>query len=231
MRLFCFPFGGGGASVFRNWADAMGDNIEVRALQLPGREARFRDAVENDLNKLIKDVVQALVPYQDKPFAIFGYSLGALLAFEVSRELRRRNMQMPVHLFVGALQAPQRGPGHPGIASLSDEEFINKCDHYYQPEGDAWNNLELRQLLLPVLKADIALCESYVYQDDTPLACPIDVFAGDEDRATPLEDTRYWTEQTTDKMNHRVFKGGHFFIDDVESDIMSHVFNALNQRL
>jgi len=230
-RLFCFPFGGGGASVFRSWPDAMGDDIEVRALQMPGREARFRDAMADTIETLTTDVVQALAAYQDKPYAIFGYSLGSLLAFEVSRELRRRNMQMPAHLFIGAAQAPHREPVHPPITTLSDAEFLQKCEDYYQPEGEAWNNVELRELFLRVLKADIALCENYDYRDEAPLACPIDVFAGDDDRATPLEETRFWNQQTIEKMGHHVFRGGHFFIDDAEPEIQRLVLKLLNQGL
>ena len=231
MRLFCFPFGGGGASVFHSWPDAMGDQIEVRALQLPGREGRFSEARVKDFPNLIKDIVQALATYQDKPFAIFGYSLGSLIAFEVYRELRRQNMPSPVHLYMAAFGAPHLPPSHPPISSLADDEFIEKVEFYYQPEGDAWNNLELREFLLPLLKDDIALYESYVYRDDAPLNCPIDVFAGDSDRATPIEMTQCWSEQTTKEINHHLFEGGHFFIDLSLGEIQSLVSHSLNLKL
>ena len=231
VRLFCFPFGGGGASIFHNWSDAMGEHIEVRALQLPGRETRFREPRETDFNNLIKDIVTALNAYQDKPFAMFGYSLGSLLAFEVCRELRRQNMKTPLHLFIAALSAPQLPPPHPPISSLQDQEFVQKVEYYYQPQGEAWNNLELRNLLLPVLKDDIALYESYVYREEPPLMCPIDVFAGDRDRATPVESTQYWSHQTSNRMEHHVFDGGHFFIDNAVREIQSLVSNSLIQEL
>jgi len=230
IRLFCFPFGGGGASVFHDWADAMGDDIEIRALQLPGREARFREPRETNFNTLIKDIVTALNAYQDKPFALFGYSLGSLLAFEVCRELRRQNMKTPRHLFIAALSAPQLPPPHPPISSLADQEFIQKVEYYFQPGGEAWNNLELREFLLPVLRDDIALYETYVYREQAPLKCPIDVFAGDRDRSVPLESTRYWSEQTSSEIKHHVFQGGHFFVDDSVNEIQRLVSNSLNQR-
>ena len=231
MRLFCFPFGGGGASVFHDWPDAMGNEIEIRALQLPGRETRFREPREKDVNNVIKNIVQALEAYQDKPFAIFGYSLGSLLAFEVCRELRKQNMKMPMHLFIAALSAPQLPTPHPPISSLADREFIQKVEYYYQPQGEAWNNLELREFLLPVLKDDIALYESYVYREEAPLTCPIDVYAGDKDRATPVESTQYWSEQTNSELKQHVFQGGHFFIDNAVDEIKNLVSNSLNQRL
>ncbi len=231
IRLFCFPFGGGGASVFHNWADAMGDEIEVRALQLPGRETRFSEPKEKDLSNLIKNIVQALETYRDKPFAIFGYSFGALLAFEACRELRRQDKKMPLHLFIAALQAPQTPGAYPPISELEDKEFIQKVEYLYEPQGEAWSNLELRDFLLPVLRDDIALYESYVFREEAPLICPIDVFAGEQDRATPIALTQCWSEQTSSKMKHHVFIGGHFFIENAVNEIQSIVSNSLNQRL
>jgi medium-chain acyl-[acyl-carrier-protein] hydrolase len=227
-RLFCFPFGGGGASVFHSWADAMGADIEVCALALPGREGRYGEPREKDIKRVIENIVQALEGYQDKPFAMFGYSLGALLAFEACRKLRRRDMKMPQQLFIAALGAPQLPPPHPPISSLQDGEFIQHVEDYYQPQGEAWNNIELREFLLPVLRDDIALYESYGYRQEPPLACPIDVFAGGEDRATPVESTRYWSEQTTDKMTHHMFNGGHFFIDNGLHEIQDLVAQSLS---
>ena len=229
IRLFCFPFGGGGASVFHQWSDAMGDDIEIRALQLPGRETRYSEPRGKDVNYLVKNIVQALVAYQDKPFALFGYSLGSLLAFEVCRELRRQKLQMPEHLFIAALHAPHLPPPHPPISSLADQEFVETVEYYYQPPGEAWNNQELREFLLPVLRDDIALYESYVYQQGEPLQCPIDVFAGDQDRSIPLELMRSWSEQTSSTVKQHVFNGGHFFIDDSVNEIQTLVSNSLTR--
>ena len=231
IRLFCFPFGGGGASIFHSWSDAMGDDIEVRALQLPGREGRFQEPRAKNLDTLIHNMVQALEAYQDKPFAFFGYSLGSLLAFEVCRELRKQNMKIPMHLFIAALSPPQLPPPHPPISSLDDKEFIQKVEYYYQPGGEAWNNLELREFLLPVLKDDIALYESYVYRQEPPLTCPIDVFAGDRDRATPVESTQYWSVQTSSEMKRHLFTGSHFFIDHAVDEIQRLVSDSLNPGL
>lgn len=212
-RLFCFPFGGGGASVFHSWADAMGDDVEVRALQLPGRESRFREEMVRDIGSVVENITRALASCQDRPYAFFGYSLGSLLAFETCRELRRQNLDLPQRLFIGALSAPQLPPPHPPIASLGDREFTDRVEYYYQPQNEAWENAELRAFLLPLLKADIALYESYRYRDEAPLSCPIDVLAGDDDRATPVESTRDWSRQTSAGMTHHLLGGGHFFID------------------
>lgn len=230
IRLFGFPFGGGGASVFHTWPDAMGGAVEVRALQLPGRETRFREPREKNIATLIRNIASALGEYQEKPFVLFGYSLGSLLAFEVCRELRRQSMRMPEHLFIAALGAPQLPPSHPPISTLPNREFVEKIEYYYQPGGEAWNNRELRDFLLPVLRDDIALYETYSYRHEAPFDFPIDVFAGDSDRSVPLEMTDPWSQQTSASMTRHVFRGGHFFIDTCLGEIQSLVSNSLKRK-
>lgn len=207
----------------------MGNDVEVLALQLPGREVRYNEALESDIECLIRDIVAALIAYQDKPFALFGYSLGALLAFEVCRELRRDDRRLPDCLLVAALGAAQLPPPHPPISDIPDSEFIEKVDYYFQPRNEAWKNPELREFLLPILKADIALYESYRYRDEPPLPCPIEVFAGDSDRTTSIESTRQWARQTGDAFMHHVLPGGHFFIENALPEIQRLVTAALSR--
>ena len=228
-RLFCFPFGGGGASVFNGWAEAIGDDVEVLALQLPGRERRYSEAREIDIERLVCDIAAALAAYQDRPYAMFGYSLGALLAFEVCRELRRNGLLLPDSLLLAAMGAAQLPPPHPPISSLPDSEFIEKVEFYFQPRNEAWQNPELREFLLPILKADIALYEGYRYRDEKPLSCPIEVFAGDSDRATSIESTRQWSQQTTASSTHHILPGGHFFIENALPELQRLVAAALGR--
>ncbi len=226
-RLFCFPFAGGGASVFHGWAEAIGDDVEVLALQLPGRERRYNEAPEIDIEQLVRDIAAALATWHDKPYALFGYSLGALLAFEVCRELRRDGSGLPDILQLAAMGAAQLPPPHPPISGLPDSEFVEQVDHYFQPRNEAWQNLELREILLPILKADIALYESYFYRDEPPLPCPIEVFAGDSDRATSIDSTRQWSQQTVAAFMHHVLPGGHFFIENALPELQRLVAAAL----
>jgi medium-chain acyl-[acyl-carrier-protein] hydrolase len=205
----------------------MGEDIEVTALQLPGRETRFDEQRETDITQLVNRIVDALQGYLDKPFAMFGYSLGALLAFEVTRELRRRGLAMPVHLFIAAMRAPQTPRVHPPLAGLDDESFIQQIEHYYSPQNEAWNIAELREMILPVLKDDIALAEGYNYTDETPISPPIDAYAGDQDLGAPPELVQRWSEQTTGKMTYHRFPGSHFFIDSALAEIQKSVFKSL----
>lgn len=207
----------------------MDNNVEVLALQLPGREVRYNEVLESDIEHLIRDIAAALSAYQDKPFALFGYSLGALLAFEVCREMRRDGRRLPDCLLLAAMGAAQLPPPQPPISSLPDSEFIEKVDQLFQPRNEAWQNPELRNFLLPILKADIALYESYRYRDEPPLPCPIEVFAGDSDRATSVESTRQWSQQTAASLTHHVLPGGHFFIEDALPELQRLVIAALSR--
>ena len=227
LRLFCLPFSGGGASIYRDWPEAMGNNIEVQPVQFPGRESRFRETRETDADSLVKNIVNALEPLQDKPFAIFGYSLGALIAFEVCRELRKNNLNMPVHLFVAAMRAPQTPSVHPPLSLLPDDSFVQQIEHYYQPQNEAWKIPELREFSIPVLRDDFVLADNYEYRDEEPLSCPIDVFSGAQDLGAPPELTKCWSEQTSNRMDYHLYPGGHFFIDTTLSDIQKVILEKL----
>lgn len=231
LRLFCLPFSGVGASIYRDWPDAMGNDIEVHAVQLPGRETRYREPRETNAVTLVQNIVQALEPHQNKPYAIFGYSLGALLAFEVCRELRRQNLSMPVHLFVAAMRAPQTPSVHPPLSLLPDDMFVQQIEHYYKPQNEAWNIRELRELFLPVLKDDFMLAENCVYKDEEPLLCPIDVFTGAHDIGAPPELTERWAGQTSNIMDYHMYPGGHFFIDTALNDIQKVIKEKLKASI
>ena len=229
MRLFCFPYSGAGASVFHSWPTAMGKTVEVRTLQLPGRETRYNEARETDIRAVVEKISNAIALYQDKPFAFFGYSLGSLLAFEVCRSLRRQNRPLPLHLFVAAMRAPQTPRVHPPLSPLPDAAFVQKIEQYYQPQGEVWQNRELRDFFLPVLRDDLALSDGYQYHDEPALNCPIDVFAGEQDVGAPLELTRQWAQQTSSHMHFHCYPGGHFFIDNALQEVQSTVLKALKK--
>ena len=219
VRLFCFPSAGGGASMFRGWNDAFPTDIEVNAVQLPGRETRLKESRIPDVGALVREVTHALAPYLDRPFALFGYSMGALLAFEVARELRRRGWPVPGHLFVAAMRAPQTAAAHPPSAHLPREDFLEYINRYFQPSDEAWKIPDLVDLILPILRDDISAVDRYAYVDEPPLSCPIDGYAGADDRVTPLPSAKAWRHQTAAEFELTVFCGGHFFLHDALSDL------------
>ena len=204
-RLFCFPHAGAGSAVFHDWHLALPDQIEVRPLQLPGRESRLREPPFTEIEPLASAVGDVLQGLLDRPFGFFGYSMGALLAFEVARELRRRGAAMPGRLFVSSNIAPHWPRTHPPIAHLPREQFLDWIRRVYNPPEEAWRVPELMELLLPVLRADMSICDNYAYSDDTPLDCPIDAFGGSQDLGTPSEGLDAWRLQTTAEFSIEVF--------------------------
>lgn len=212
LRLFCFPYAGGGASIFRNWPDLLPPSVEVCGIQLPGREGRFKEATYTRLPDLVRTLSEALVPYTDVPYVFFGHSMGALIAFSVARELRRNKQAEPSLLVVSGHRAPQRPRSRPPIHDLPDEEFLKEIRDLDGTPEAVLEDEELLKLLMPVLRADFAVCETFEYATEPPLDCPIAAFGGIHDREISREDVAAWSRQTTSSHSVQMFPGGHFFL-------------------
>ena len=214
VRLFCLPFAGGGASTYHSWPQAFPQDVEIRALQLPGRESRMREPRFTVAVSLAEALADAIEPYLDRPFAFFGYSMGALLAFEAARALRRRGHALPAQLFVAAMRAPHVRGLVPPLARLPREELLREVRRHYEPPEATFEIPELIDVLLPVLRDDMALVDDYTYAAEPPLACAIDAYIGARDRSVPVEAAARWCEQSTGAFALSVLPGGHFFLQE-----------------
>jgi medium-chain acyl-[acyl-carrier-protein] hydrolase len=212
-RLFCFPYAGGGASLFRTWHHVLPPAVEVCAIQLPGRETRLREAPFDYLPLLIDVLVPVLRPYLDKPFALFGHSMGALICFELARRLRTQYQLTPVQLFVSGRGAPQLPQADAPLHGLPAPAFLAGVRQRYQNLPDAvLQEAEMVELILPLLRADFTLLETYTYSAGMPLACPIAAFGGRQDERVPLETLAAWREQSSHAFILRQFAGNHFYL-------------------
>lgn len=231
LRLFCFPHAGGGASVFHNWPVALSNRLDVRAIHLPGRETRLREPPFTRAEDSAEAITQALQERLDLPFAFFGHSMGALLSFEVARSLRRRGLPEPGYLFVSGHRAPQIARPRPAVFHLPEEEFLEALHDLYDPPEAALKIPELRELLLPTLRADIRLCETYEYSPEPQLECPIVAFGGHDDQETPVEFLQSWGIQTQAAFEMKRFAGGHFYLADALPEILRLVNSKLGSLI
>ncbi len=227
-RLFCLPYGGGGASIYRHWSDYLPDHIEVMPFQLPGRENRLLEPAIDNLNKLVDHTVSTIAEYQDKPFALFGHSLGAKVAFEVTRKLRRRRLPKPVILFVAGQAAPRLTLKRQPFHNLPDQQFIQSITIQYNAiPKPVLENPELLALMMPALRGDFCMNDQYSYIEDHPLDCPITAFGAEEDPEVTQDGLQAWQSETTAQFSTRLFPGDHFFINSVPEQII----NAVAQEL
>jgi surfactin synthase thioesterase subunit len=228
LRLFCFPYAGGSAAVYRTWPERLPSDVEVCPLRLPGREARLSEKPYTRIGDLVQTVAEALRPLLDLPFALFGHSMGAVAAFELARELRRRHALLPTRLFVSGARAPQRPNPDPPIHHLPDEEFVAEVRRRYDGiPGAVLENPELVQLLLPALRADFALFESYVYSEESPIGCAVSCFGGLDDDRVSREDLEAWSGNTAGSFSLRMFPGDHFFLHSAEESVRQAVCDQL----
>lgn len=230
FRLFCFPYAGGGASLFRSWANRLPGEVEVCAVQLPGREDRLTEAAFTSMPPLVEALASALNPYlQDKPYAFFGHSMGAFVSFELARYLRKQHHAHagPLQLFVSAQRAPQFPDPEPPVHALPDNEFIEELRNLNGTPTEILQNAEVLEITLPLLRADFAICETYRYIPGEPLLCPIFACGGIDDEKIDNEKISGWREQTRGSFMLRMFPGDHFFLHSSQAALLQ----ALSHQL
>ncbi len=220
LRLFCFPSAGGGTSSFRGWSESLPPEVLICPVRLPGRESRLSAPPFRSMETLIAALGKAIEPYLPQPYAFFGHSMGAAIAFELSRHLRRRGGPLPAGLFVSGARAPQFRLGHVPAPEPADEEFLDELRRLEGVPAAILENRELLQVILPALRADTELYRNYVYVEEPPLACPIRAYGGAGDPNVKPEHLAAWGSQTTAGFSLRTFDGGHFFVDSARDEFL-----------
>ena len=231
LRLFCFPYAGGGASIYGRWPAQLPPEVEVVAAQLPGRESRLAEKPIADMNLLVDRLAEALAPYMDRPFALFGHSNGGLMAFELVRRLRAAGRRMPLHLFVSGRPAPQVELTDPPVHDLPDAEFMATLRRFGGTPEEVLQNEEIMALMVPLLRADFALGETYVYEPEPPLDLPISAYAGETDGEVPVWQVEAWREQAAGAFHFHSFPGGHFFLQEDQAMVLDRLRRELQEAV
>ncbi len=231
LRLFCFPYAGGGASIYRHLVQAMPAQIEVVPVQPPGRESRLNEPAKHHLDDLLDMLEGEILPLLDLPFAFFGYSLGATVAFELALRLEQRHKLSPRHMVVAARQAPQVATRRPPIHDLPDERFLEELRDLEGTPTEALDHPELMALLMPLLRADFEIVETYQARQRPALSCTLTALGGLKDRDVFRDDLEGWRGYGQEPFKLRMFPGGHFFINENRDALVSALMQELLPKI
>lgn len=228
-RLFCFPYAGAGSLLYRSWSELLPSFLELCPIVLPGRERRFQEPFTLQLNSLVQTLADSFSPFFDKPFLFFGHSLGALIAFELSREFRRREYPLPSLLIVSGCTAPQmqkiyhqnnpKGFAH----TLSDEQLVNRLKEMKGTPSEILDNPRMIKFFLPILKADLEIAETYEYKEEQALSIPILALGGDQDPEVSIDFLQAWNSQTVSNFKCQIFPGNHFYLNDLKKTLLEKI--------
>lgn len=210
-RLFCFHPAGSGALLYRDWPAAIPADVEVLAVQLPGREARLAEPHLTDYGQVVEQLFAAMRPLLDRPYALFGHSMGALIAYGIAMTAPRVGPQAPTRLTVSGCPGPGSAPRKPGRARWSDAKLVEDMREMGGTPEEVLQHVGLLELILPTLRADYGVYESFRPPAGPQLACPVSVFGGQDDSVT-VEELERWRGTTRAHTSVRLFPGGHFFL-------------------
>lgn len=230
LRLFCFPYAGGGTAIFRDWFQSLPEEIEVVAMRPPGRENRFSEAPISSLPTMVQLLYQNILPLLDKPFIFLGHSNGALTCFELARLLEAKQGPAPSKVILSAKCPPHIPSPAKSISHLSDAEFLAELKDIGGTPEEFFQNKEMMDLLLPILKADFSLSENFVHANNTLLKSETILFHGAKDRFSK-EQNSSWQDLLHKPVELFEFSGGHFFIDTQRKEFLSLTNRLIKEHL
>ena len=231
LRLFCFHHAGGSTTLFHAWKDRLPDYIELWVVRLPGRGDRADEPPFKRIAPVVQEVSEALVPHLREPFALYGHSMGAAIAFETARLVRRRHGAQPARLLVSSCQAPQHLYFALPSYGLPETEFIEELRSLNSTPQPLFDDPRLLMMMLPMIRADVELLQTYEYLADAPLDCPITVFGGLQDQIVKLSGLMGWRKQTTAQAILHLLPGDHFFLKSYQQAFLELLSDELNASI
>jgi medium-chain acyl-[acyl-carrier-protein] hydrolase len=232
LQLYCVPHAGRGATLFMPWRALLPPWIALSAVQLPGRERRYREPPLRRISAIAEALAAELQPRIDRPYALFGHSMGALISYETTRALRRRGAPLPLALFLSGRRAPTVPDDDPPVHSLSDAEFIAAmCIRYNGIPQVILDQPDMMRMLLPAMRADIEALETYSHAPGEPLPVPFFVYGGRDDTQLAAENIAEWPHLTTETCALRTFPGGHFYLQDDPAPVIETTVASLSDLM
>jgi medium-chain acyl-[acyl-carrier-protein] hydrolase len=227
LRLFCFPYAGGSSWIFHSWADAFPREIAVHPVELPGHGKRFSEPLVTRMNEMVDKLVVDLQPLLDRPCAFFGHSMGAKIGFELALRLERHGLVSPKHVFVSAATPHRRRSDAPPIHSLPTRRFLDELRSLNGTPPEVFEDAELLNFVIPVLRADFALDYAAEKVSPSPIGCPISAFVGSEDPQAKSEHALEWQFYTTSDFRVHMVPGGHFYLHAQRQELLQVILGEL----
>ena len=227
VRLFCFPHAGGAASYFYPWSTSLAGDIEVLALQYPGRQDRGGERCVRNIPDLADQIYEAIQPWLPETFAFFGHSMGAILAFEVASRIAREEGRGPAHLFVSGRRAPSL-TRHEELHRASAAALVAEMRALGGTDPRVLQDEGLLNFVLPTVRADYAAIETYRFDSAPPLSCDITAMVGDGDPKAAIDDVAAWSKHGIGRFDLRIFPGGHFYLEDCRAGVLDAISSVLS---
>jgi len=213
--------------MYHNWPSQLPGDVELWAVELPGRGSRLSEPPFKSMGPLVDAAAQALAPHLDLPFALFGHSMGAMISFELTRRLRDYG-STPFGLFVSGRRAPHILDEDPPTYNLPEPLLIDKLRRMNGTPRQVLEDTEMMRFLLPILRADFSVCQTYRYQSGPPLDVPITAYGGTEDDGETPDLLEEWRHHTTAELSLRLLPGNHFFLHSSQQALLRMLSGELN---
>ncbi|MFT6835423.1 MAG: medium-chain acyl-[acyl-carrier-protein] hydrolase [Francisellaceae bacterium] len=223
LRLICFPYAGGSATIYMSWVKYLPKNVELVIVQPPGRGARMFEQAFSTMASLTAELLKVFPKYTNKPYILFGHSLGSRIAFELMNQLQTSSLPLPQIFIASGSRAPHIASTKKTIHHLPDDAFIAELKHLNGTPQAVIENKELMALFLPLLRADFEIADNYCFADKAVFNCPIYVLSGKDDVDITQFHLESWGDFFNSTANMHMISGNHFFIESHKVSVLQKV--------